>query len=185
MPDPLSVHVNREELHDLAVPESYETTGSFEIRLVNHGAASHVHLHLDDALSTVATIEATNHYVDDESERRVGVTVRDGASIQGKLKVVVGYGATTRYVDVTVRKPVETGESVEVGESLARPQPKDDPPSDGLLEAGPLLPVLSLAALAMLVAVGVAVLVQAFVVALGAGVVLVGVVIAMYALIAE
>ena len=183
MPSPLPVHVNHEELHDIAVPEAYETTGSFEIRLVNHGEPSHVHLHLDDPLSTAAAIEATNHYVEGESERYVTVEVRDGASIRGKLKVVVGYGATTRYVDVDISKPVEATQSVQVDESLSQPPPKEVDEPDGLLAGSPALPVLSLAALALLVAVGAALLARAFVVALGASVVFLGVAFALYVLV--
>ncbi|WP_136687063.1 DUF7524 family protein [Halorhabdus amylolytica] len=185
MPSPLPVHVNREELHDLAVPESYETVGSFEIRLINHGEPSHVHLHLDDSLSSVAAIEATNHYVDGESQRRVSVNVREGASIRGKLKVAVGYGATTRYVDVDISKPIETTQSVEVDESLSQPQPKEPEESGGPLEKSPALPVLSLAALALLLAVSAALLFRQFVVALGASVVFLGVAIALYALVGD
>lgn len=185
MPSQLPVHVNREELHDLAVPESYETTGSFEIRLINHGEPIHVHLHLDDPLSTVAAIEATNHYVDGGSERRVAVEVRDGASVRGTLKVAVGYGATTRYVDVDISKPVETTQSVAVDESLSRPQPREPEESAGLLEGNPALPVLSLAALALLLAVGAALLVQEFVVALGAASVFLAVAVALYVLVAD
>jgi len=185
VPSPLSVHVNREELHELAVPESYEATGSFEIQLLNHGEPAHVHLHLDDPLSEVAAIEATNHYVDGGSERRVTVRVREGATIRGKLKVVVGYGATTRYVDVTITEPPETETAVEVDESLARPQPIENPESASLLGERPILPVLSLAALALLIAAGAALLVRQFVVALGASIVFLGVAIALYVLLAE
>ncbi|WP_135667067.1 DUF7524 family protein [Halorhabdus rudnickae] len=185
MHSPLPIHVNREELHDLAVPESYETRGSFEIRLINHGESSHVHLHLDDPLSSVAAIEATNHYVDGESERRVTVEVRNGASIRGKLKVAVGYGATTRYVDVDISKPVEAAQSVEVDESLSKPQPKEPEEPGGPFQGSPVLPVLSLAALALLLAVGAALVFRQFVVALGASVVFLGVTFALYALVGD
>lgn len=184
MPSPLPVHVNREELHDLAVPESYETTGSFEIRLVNHGEPSHVHLHLDDPLSTAAAIEATNHYVEGDSERRVTVQVREGATIQGSLKVSVGYGATTRYVDVVLTEPPESEQPVAVDESLARPQPTE-PESTGLLDQGPIVPILALGALAVVVAIGTALVVQDLVVAVGAAAVFLGVAVAVTVLLIE
>lgn len=184
MAGPLPVHVNREELHDIAVAPSFEATGSFDVRLVNHGEATHVHLHLDDALSRVAKLEASNHYVDADSERLVSVAVRDGATARGKLKVVSGYGATTRYVDVEVTEPTVEEQSVEVDESLAEPQPTE-PEETRLLADNPALAVLSLAGTALALAVGAALVVQQFVVALGAGAVLVGVLVAIYFLLAE
>jgi len=72
--DALVVHVNRDELHGLAVPDSFEAGESFDVVLVNHGESTHVHLHLDDALSEQAALEAPNHHVEGGSERRVRVT---------------------------------------------------------------------------------------------------------------
>jgi len=183
--DPLPVHVNREELHDIAVPTSFETTGTFDVRLVNHGQPLHVHLHLDDDLSAVASLEATNHYVDGESERRVTVSVRDGATVRGKLKVVSGYGAQTRYVDVIVTEPDEEAGSVRVDESLGEPQPIAEDQPDGIVDERPLLPVAALAVGALVVTAGIAFAVQAFVVGLGALVVLAGVLVALYVLFIE
>lgn len=185
MVDPLPVHVNREELHDIAVPTSFETTGTFDVRLVNHGQPLHVHLHLDDDLSTVASLEATNHYVDGESERRVTITVRDGATVHGKLKVVSGYGAQTRYVDVIVTEPDEEEGSVRVDESLAEPQPVAEDQTEGLVADGPVVPVAALAIGALVVTAGIAFALQAFVVGLGALVVLAGVIVALYVLFVE
>lgn len=185
MVDPLPVHVNREELHDIAVPTSFETTGTFDVRLVNHGQPLHVHLHLDDALSAVAEIEATNHYVDGDSERRVTVSVREGATVRGKLKVVSGYGAQTRYVDVIVTEPDEQAGSVRVDDSLAEPQPVEVEQPDGVLAQQPIVPVAGLAIGALVVAAGIAFVVQAFVVGLGALAVLAGVLVAVYVLFVE
>ncbi|WP_181686733.1 DUF7524 family protein [Halorhabdus salina] len=185
MADPLVVHVNREQLHELAVPASYETTGTFDVRLVNHGEASHVHLRLDDALSDIARLDANNHYVDENHERFVTVSVRDGVAQRGKLKVVSGYGATTRYVDIILTEPDEPNGSVTVDESLAHPQPTETEPTDSVFEADPTLPVIGLAGVALVLALAVAVLVKQFVVALGALAVLLGVLVAGYVLVAE
>jgi hypothetical protein len=131
--DALTVHVNRGELHSLDVPDSFETNESFDVVLVNHGASVHVHLHLDDALKDVAAIDAPNHHVEGNSERRVRVTRTADATARGNLKAVTAYGATTRYVDVRVTEPDGSDEPVEVGEELTRPQPREEPGESSLL----------------------------------------------------
>jgi hypothetical protein len=183
--DPLPVHVNRGELHDLDVPASYEAAGTFDVRLVNHGAPGHVHLHLDDQLSELARLEATNHYVDGETERFVRVAVRDGATGAGKLKVVSGHGAKTRYVDVDIVKPEEEASSVRVDDSLNQPQPTEPEPAETALGEESTLAVLGLAAIALTIAIGAALALQQTVVVIGALAVLVGVSIAAYVLLVE
>jgi len=133
VPDALTVHVNRGELHGLAVPDSFETSESFGVVLVNHGESTHVHIHLDDALSEQAAVEAPNHHVEGGDERRVRVTRTADGAARGNLKVVTAYGATTRLVDVELTEPVYTDDSVEVGEELTKPQPRPDPGGPSLL----------------------------------------------------
>ena len=129
MPDELPIHISREELHAVEAPAGFETDGSFDVRLVNHGNSLHVHLHLDDRLSTVAGMEATNHYVESDSERvvRVEVTGDREEDVFGKLKVVSAYGAQTRWVDVDVVVPREHDREVQVDESLGKPSPDPNP----------------------------------------------------------
>lgn len=158
MPDQLPVHLNRESLHSLEVPTAIETDGSFDVVLRNHGEAVHVHVHLDDALSELASIDANNHYVQAGSQRSVRVTVRREAAARGKVKIVTGYGAKTRYVDVDLIEPAEEEETVEVDESLATPQPREpveEADAGRFPDAGS--PVYLLAGLAVLLAGGVAV----------------------------
>ena len=174
MPDPLPVHVSREELHSLEVPPSFETTGSFDVRLINHAESLHIHLHLDDTLSEVATLDAGNHYVEGETERYVRVTVDtdriDGDELLGKLKVASAYGSQTRWIDVTVSKPDPDANTVEVDESLARPQPKTD---DTELSITPAVPMLALGGLALALFAVAALLFEGTVLVVG-GVVVVG-----------
>ena len=114
-------HINRTGIHSLEVPESFDTEGSFVVELRNEGEATHVHLHLDDALSEVANLDAGNHYVAGESSREVRVRVSPGGEpVRGKLKVVTAYGAETRYVDVEV-EPARKG-SVAVDPELSKPR---------------------------------------------------------------
>jgi len=152
--DELAVHISREKRHVIEVAPSFDATGSFDIRLINHGTSLHVHLHLDDSLSEVAAVDAGNHYVESESERRVRVTVDtdslDGEELLGKLKIASAYGAETRWVDIDVSEPEPERETVIVDESLARPPPTE--PSTEPVVANPVALVLGLALVALLVA---------------------------------
>ncbi len=187
MTDELSVHISREELHALEVPASFEATGSFDIRLVNHGESLHLHLHLDDPLSTVAAIDAGNHYVEGETERRVRVEVdtdRLGEEeLLGKLKVASAYGAETRWIDILLSEPDPETESVRVDESLAQPQPTQTD-AEPVVE-NPAALVLGLALVAVLVAALVAVTVGDPLVAGGALVVVGGVLVAVFFLLQD
>lgn len=177
MTESLPVHLSRQELHSLEVPAAFEAEGAFDIRLVNHGESVHVHLHLDDPLSEVAELDAGNHYVEGDSERYVRVDVDtaelDGGSHSGKLKVASAYGANTRWIDVEITEPDPEADTVTVDESLAKPQPRDEPEED--LFDGPTVPILVLVALAILIAGGAVAVFQEALVALGAVVVLGGV----------
>lgn len=134
MSDTLIVHVNRDHLHSLEVPETLEVTGGFDVRLINHGEATHVHLHLDDSVSQLASIDAPNHHLKQHSERRIGVTVSEPGHARGTLKIVTGYGATTRYVDLTVAEPEPVEQSVEVADELTTPKPIADDGDEPLLD---------------------------------------------------
>jgi len=123
--DELPIHISRQQLHAVDAPDSFETDGSFDVRLVNHGNSLHVHLHLDDRLSRVARMDATNHYVEGDSERvvRVEVATDRKEDVRGSFKVVSAYGAETRWVDLEVLTRGEDEDAVQVDESLGRPSP--------------------------------------------------------------
>jgi hypothetical protein len=109
-------------LHAVETPESFESTGSFDVELENHGEAVHVHLHLDDALSEVASIEAINHHLRPGAVRYVPVAVHDDErSVTGRLKVAAAYGAETRYVDLSLQAVEPTKPPVEVDAALGEP----------------------------------------------------------------
>jgi len=183
VPDELPVHISREELHSLDVPESFEATGSFDLQLVNHGESVHIHVHLDDPLSTVASLDAGNHHVEQGSRRDVRVHVDtdrlDGDPLLGKLKVASAYGGNTRWIDVTVAEPEPEQNTVAVDESLAQPQPGPDAGSTGPL-VNPSTLVLAVGAVALLVALIAAVVIQQTVVVVGSLVVLGGVLAALF-----
>lgn len=196
MTDELTVHVNREELHALEVPASFEATGSFDVVIVNHGEPLHVHLHLDDSLSRIASLTAGNHHVEGGSERRVSVDVdtatladragstgrgQAGASSAtglsddaagGQLKVSTAYGAETDLVDIAVTAPESTGDTVRVDESLGTPRPAAD---SGTLRDRPQLLIFALAAGGLFFAVVTGLLVDELLVMFGVILVVFGV----------
>lgn len=183
MPADLTVHVNRDGLHSLSVPPSVEVNGPFDVRLVNHGEPLHVHLHLDDGLSRVGALDASNHYVEGDTTRVVRVDVDESAlgpeAIRGKLKVVSAYGAETRWVDVDLVEDQDEDRSVTVDESLSKPQPPVEEPDPGLLHR-PETPVVALGLLALVVALAAIVLLSDMLVLAGSLVVLAGVLAALY-----
>ncbi|MFC6975937.1 hypothetical protein ACFQL1_16550 [Halomicroarcula sp. GCM10025709] len=132
----------------------------------------------------MASLAATNHYVEREADRLVRVEVTGDGTVRGNLKVVSGYGAQTRLVDISLVEPRETEETVQVGEDLSTPSPRPEPQSRGLPDAVGTLPVMVLATLALLTALGAVALFQTTAVLLGAAVVVVGVSVALYSLLA-
>jgi hypothetical protein len=131
VPESLPVRLNRDSLHDIQTRASFETTESFPILLHNGDAPVHVHLHLDDTLSQVASIPANNHFVDADSTRQVSVEIADGPRpVEGQLKIVTGHGAETDYVSVSVVEPDEREDAVDVGATLADPTSRADEEGD-------------------------------------------------------
>jgi hypothetical protein len=182
VPERLPVHVNRKQTHSLEVPASFEATDSFVIEVRNHGGAGRVHVHLDGDLATVATVDDNNYYVEADATREIPVSVHDHRDAFGKIKVVVGYGATTRWVDIQLTEPdrggpVEVGDELTVsgsggddGDGVDIDTSDDTEPSGGLADQ-PVLPVVGLGALAVVIAVGAAALVGSTVVTIGAALV--------------
>lgn len=184
MSDILTVHVNRARPQAIeAETDTFRTDGRFVVAIENHGRPVHVHLHLDDALSTVASLETGNHYVDGNSVTEIPVAVEGSRRpVSGKLKVVTGYGARTEYVNVELTEPEESDERVPVDETLARPRGPEKP-DVGPLGSGPFGRNLAIAALggfALLLAVAVASVTASGTVLVGSFAVLVGVGVAAY-----
>jgi hypothetical protein len=185
----LPVRLNHDRLHDIQTAASFEATDSFSIALQNGDAPVHVHLHLDDALSAVASIPANNHFLDAESARQVDVEVEDGARpVEGRLKIVTGHGAETDYVTVSIVEPEEREDSVAVDVALADPPERDEDESDGGFEGARAsltenAPVAALGLFALAVAAGSATLSDSLTVLFGALAVLGSVVAAGYLLI--
>jgi hypothetical protein len=115
--DTLSIHLNRTDLHAIEVPASFATAESFVIELDNHGEATHVHLRLDDALSEIASLPTSNHYVRPGATTRVPISVHDEGPAGGFLTVATAYGSETEDIEITV-EPTAGKERVEIDESL-------------------------------------------------------------------
>ena len=138
MPESLPVRLNCDRLHDIETATSFEATESFPILLHNGDAPVHVHLHLDDALSQVASIPANNHFVDADSTRQVSVEIADGPRpVEGQLKIVTGHGAETDYVSVSVVEPEDSEDAVDVDATLAAPPNRTDDSDEGDEDAEP------------------------------------------------
>ncbi|MFB6172182.1 MAG: hypothetical protein ABEJ23_06585 [Haloarculaceae archaeon] len=182
MPETLVVHLGREEPRSVAVPESFEAHGPFEVELVNHGIAAHVNLRLGDALGEVATVEGDNPYVGAEETQRVRVHVAaEDREVRGTLTVTTGYGAESDQVAVNLIAPVS--ETVEVDESLSKPQaPRQQEAALGeALASLSVLPVALLSLVALVLAGGAFVWTRSAVVGVGAFVVVGAVLVAVYA----
>lgn len=178
----LPITINREAVHAVEPgTDSFETSDSFTVELENSGSATHVHLHLDDDLSRVASLERGNYFVEAGDSLPVQVRVDRGPRpVSGRLKVVTGYGAETAYVDVTIVEPESDAEAgVQVDERLSRPPVREEPEESGFdLPLDGNIAVAVLAALAIGLAIGAVLVSESLAVTLGVLVVLAGVVVA-------
>lgn len=123
----LTVHFNRGRDESVAVDrDRLEVTGSFTLELVNHGSPAHIHLHMDDALSSVARLDSTNEYLREGETTVVPVIVADSAEdVRGKLDVVTQYGRERVSIPVFVDYTSDAAQPVDVDETLGEFQPSD------------------------------------------------------------
>jgi hypothetical protein len=191
----LLVELNRGELHQIEAPSEFATSEAFSLELRNHGESVHVHVHRDDDLSAVTTVDADgNLYVEGETTRSVPVEVSAADSpVTGTLEIATGYGSERASVRVTVETR-ETGPDVEVDDTLSQPSGSDSS-SDSesallsdLIAALPgrrIVPVFAVGVVATALAVWVAGTIDSPVVFIGAGVVVGAVIAALVSLFAE
>lgn len=121
MPDSLTVDVNPDGMHTLSVPERFETRGAFDVVLENHGEPAHVYLNLDNGLSEMAALDATNYYVEQGETLPVTISISSDSVIDGGLTIATGYGSEKRLVPITVEPTEQRKQSVDVDESLSSP----------------------------------------------------------------
>lgn len=154
MSNTLAVDINRTGRQSLEVPSSFEAEGPFAVELRNHGEGAHVYLNLDDALTETAALGATNQYVESKSSENVRVHVDPDseATVRGKLKVATGYGAETRYVDVTIDQSPD--QSIEVDPSLSEPRGHEDTQESAAPAGLDAIPAVVLGLVAFALAIG-------------------------------
>lgn len=156
MPDTLAVDVNPDGMHTLRVPERFRTEGAFEIRLTNHGEATHVYLSLDDELSSVASLPDTNHYVRTDDSTIVRVNASRGGRAEGELTIATQYGSNRQAVRVAIGEDdTEEQQPVEIAEDLTKPaEPEGPPPLADRVGGVRAVPVVALGVVAVVLAVG-------------------------------
>lgn len=121
----LYVNLNRDGMKTLETDtNAFTTDGSFTIILENHGQPAHVHLHIDDNLARVASLEDPNWYVSAGEIEQVAVEVHDGVLGGGQLEISTGYGAERETVEVEVDS-TETSEPTESSETETTSEPID------------------------------------------------------------
>lgn len=129
MPDALTVHLNKDGPQSIEVPQAFETASDFDVVLQNHGEPLHVHVRLDQTLSSIATVRTPNRYVEAETTRRIRVAVEDGdRPVDGRIEIVTGFGANTGYISATIRDATAIDETVTVDERLGKPPTSGESP---------------------------------------------------------
>ncbi|EMA50866.1 MULTISPECIES: DUF7524 family protein [Halococcus] len=117
MPETLAVHLNRDRLHAIEAPDSFETADSFVVEIENHGEAAHAHLRLGNGFAEIASLPSGNHYIRTGATARVPVSVHDTGPVRGTLTVATAYGSETHDIAVAV-EPTAGKQTVEIDESL-------------------------------------------------------------------
>lgn len=184
MPKTLSVHLNRDGPRDID-PEAaaLETDRSFVLEFVNHGQPLHVHVHLDEVLDGVVTPAETQLYVDEDETRSLEVAVPRGAGpVEGRLRLVTGYGAEEASVALSVtRERKDGGPDVAVDDTLTEKEAAPEP--DTAASVTQVVTPVVLAGVVVLVAAAAAIAVpDAGALAVGVAGVLAGVAVAAYEL---
>lgn len=101
----LTVFLNRAGLNTVETDRTtVQATESVRVVLENHGKPTHVHLHLDDDLATLATIEDPHWFVPEGEARELTIRLSEAAAGRGRLEIATGYGQNRTTVDVEVTR---------------------------------------------------------------------------------
>ncbi|MFA9415349.1 hypothetical protein [Natrinema sp. HArc-T2] len=192
-PAEVTVHVNRGSTNTLEpASTALETDGSFRLSLTGHESPAHVHCRLDGDLERIASLAGANYYVEPDSVTTVPVAVDADAidqPVDGCLEILTGYGSESVAIDVTV---VPGPPGVDVDESLAEPTRTEPEPTpleqvvDRMTNGSGLdsgtLAVLALGMVALAIATLTTASIASPVATAGLGIVVAGVVVALFLL---
>lgn len=173
------VHLGRDGPKSVELDEpTVEVSDDFTVVIENHGPPQHVHLSPAADLARFVTVDESNRFIDGDEIQAVHVAVDDDRpqKFDGQLRVVTGYGTEESTLAVALRQPGST-QGVTVDASLG--EVRDDPPEPPTVTEviiGPgTAPLVALATVALLLAVGAILVATEVAVVLGAIAVLVGV----------
>ena len=138
----LTVYLNRDGLNTVEADQTtVRATESVEIALENHGKPTHVHLHLDDELATLGTVEDSHWFVPKDEWRAVDLAFMAGAEGSGRLEITAGYGQEREsvYFEVETATEAETPASDRIdtvgGSASEEPEVGDAEPVEPLTES--------------------------------------------------
>lgn len=183
----LTVHLGRDGPKSVELDTStLEVTEGFSVVVENHGPPQHIHIAPAAELARFVTVTEPNHFIGtgDAQSLPIEVARERPDKFDGQLRIVTGYGSEETLVDVKLRQPGSAHEVV-VDESLGQPDSEpSEPPSITEVILGPgTAPLVALATVAILLALGAILLVTEAAIILGALAVLVGVGIAILLLV--
>ncbi|WP_049923993.1 DUF7524 family protein [Halopiger djelfimassiliensis] len=184
----VTVHVNRGVSDSLEVDGDdgpIETSESIVVRLHGHESPAHVHCRLDGDLERIASLETPNYYVEPGDVTAVPIAVDTDSiaeSVDGHLEVLTGYGSEAVSIPVTVTPGPP---DIDVDESLAEPSRSEPEPTalDRLTGVGGPEPatvaVVALGVVSLGIGTTMAATIGGPAATIGAGIVVVGFVVAL------
>jgi len=167
VPESISVHVNQSGHGTIDIGQSsLSTDRAFELTVENHGEPVHLYVSPGPTLADTLTVQRPNTYVDADETVTVPISVHGHEGpLTGTLSLETRFGAYSSAIEVTLTGGVGDDRRVDVDERLATPATDDrstDRPLDRVAEAiGPeTLALGGLAALALLVGLATAAIVE-------------------------
>ncbi|MFB6086799.1 MAG: hypothetical protein ABEJ84_08380 [Halodesulfurarchaeum sp.] len=121
----LTVYLNRDGMNTVETDQTaVSATEAVDIALENHGKPTHVHLHLDDDLALLGSIEDPHWFVPAGERRELHLELTPAGEGRGRLDIAAGYGQEQTSVEVEV-EPVEDAAGTESIDVVGGPAPQD------------------------------------------------------------
>lgn len=133
----VSVTLNRDGLNTVETDtKTVQAETSVDIILENHGKPSHVHLHPDDDLAVLGSVDASHLFVPEGEFREATLQLSPGATGEGRLDITIGYGQARTRIDIVVTKAEEPSGKVDTKtSSTGKPNTMRDSDSTVVLPA--------------------------------------------------